>query len=111
VDIASPKLGMTKTPVLLTTEEANTLNRDSCFDSISKLFEESKNLGLDDGEKPTSIQCSNVNPQSTCDVTNIESTDSCCLFPIAKYSKAFGSEPTNKIEWNEMIDMTEGNSL
>merc|ERR1719295_1191736 len=56
------------------------------------------------------MQCSNANPQSTCDSANIESTDSCCLFPIAKYSQAFGSEPTNRIGWNEIIDMTEGNS-
>jgi len=109
VDIASPNLGMAKNPVLLTTEQANTLNKNS-FDSISKLLEELENLGMDDGAKPTSMQCSNANPKSTCDPANIESTESCCLFPIAKYSQAFGSEAKNKIEWNEMIDMTEGNS-
>jgi len=108
VDMASAKLDMTKNLKLLTPEQANTLNIDDCFDGIGKNVEELKNLQLDDGAKPTSMQCSNAKPQSTWYSTNIESAHSCCLFPIAKYSKAFGSEPTNKIEWNEMIDMTEG---
>jgi len=106
---ASPYLGMIKTPHA-TPDQAIRLNIDGFFDSFSNMSGEFKNLALDVGETQMQMSGVNANPKSLCDLANIKSIDSSCLFTSAKCSQTFGSMPKNQIKWDGMIDTTEGSS-
>jgi len=107
-DDASPNSGMMKES--LSPIQAPRLKKGTCFGSIGKMSDEFKNLELDSEVTAMPILCANANPKSSWNSVNIENSDSSYLFTSAKYFQAFGSEPENRITWDGLIDMTEGNS-
>jgi len=94
-----------KTPVTLTPQRSPHLKMDG-FDNVRKTSDEF----LDSGVTPMSMPFANMNPISSCDSANLETSNVRCLFTSAKYSQVFGSEAKNEIKWNGKMSINEGNS-